>query len=274
MIFIQSEATAARCRFPLYLVDATDGITPETGEAAGQPQISKNGGSWVATTNTLTAIGNGSYYVELTSTELNTLGKIHIRYKSAATAEFSASADVVAFDVMVAAGSTTISAVSGAVGSVTGAVGSVTGSVGSVTGAVGSVTGLTAATVHADLDDIQTRLPAALVSGRIDASVGAMAANTVTAAAIAADAIGASELAADAATEIADAILARDIGSGTGAGSSEERTVRAALRFLRNKWSISGTTITVTKEDDTTAAWTSALTATPGANPITASDPT
>lgn len=35
----------------------------------------------------------------------------------------------------------------------------------SVTGAVGSVTGLTAATVHADLDDIQARLPAALTAG-------------------------------------------------------------------------------------------------------------
>jgi hypothetical protein len=57
----------------------------------------------------------------------------------------------------------------------------------SVTGAVGSVTGLTAATVHADLDDLQARLPAALVSGRMDASVGAMAANVMTAAAAAAD---------------------------------------------------------------------------------------
>jgi hypothetical protein len=42
-------------------------------------------------------------------------------------------------------------------------------------------------TIQADLDDIQTRLPAALVSGRIDASVGAMAANVMTAAAAAAD---------------------------------------------------------------------------------------
>ena len=42
--------------------------------------------------------------------------------------------------------------------------GNLSGSVGSVTGAVGSVTGLTAATVHADLDDIQTRLPAALTA--------------------------------------------------------------------------------------------------------------
>lgn len=41
--------------------------------------------------------------------------------------------------------------------------------------------------IQADTEDIQGRLPAALVSGRIDASVGAMAANVMTAAAAAAD---------------------------------------------------------------------------------------
>jgi hypothetical protein len=70
--------------------------------------------------------------------------------------------------------------------------------------------------VQADTEDIQARLPAALVSGRIDASVGAMAANVVTASAIATDAIdadaiaanaiGASEIAADAGTEIAASV--------------------------------------------------------------------
>jgi hypothetical protein len=44
------------------------------------------------------------------------------------------------------------------------------------------------ANVQADTDNIQTRLPAALVSGRMDSSVGAMAADTITAASIAADA--------------------------------------------------------------------------------------
>lgn len=39
-------------------------------------------------------------------------------------------------------------------------------------------------TLQADTDDIQTRLPAALVGGRMDSSVGAMAANVITAAAI------------------------------------------------------------------------------------------
>lgn len=42
--------------------------------------------------------------------------------------------------------------------------------------------------IETDTQDIQARLPAALVSGRIDASVGAMAADTLTATALSADA--------------------------------------------------------------------------------------
>lgn len=57
-------------------------------------------------------------------------------------------------------------------------------------------------TINADTDDIQTRLPAALVGGRMDSSVGALAAAVITAASIAADAITAAKLAADVATEI------------------------------------------------------------------------
>lgn len=45
------------------------------------------------------------------------------------------------------------------------------------------------AAVQSDTDNIQTRLPAALVGGRIDASVGAMATDVLTAAALAADAV-------------------------------------------------------------------------------------
>jgi hypothetical protein len=43
--------------------------------------------------------------------------------------------------------------------------------------------------IQADTEDIQSRLPTALVSGRIDASVGAMAANVLTASALATDAV-------------------------------------------------------------------------------------
>ena len=237
---------------------------------------------------------------------------------------------------------------SGSVGSVTGAVGSVTGNVGgNVTGSVGSVTGLTvsnldvasstlataanlaivAGYLDTEIADIQSRLPTALVGGRMDASVGAMAANTLTASALASDAVteiqtglstldaagvrsavglasanldtqlGAiddfldTEIAAikaktdnlpaapaavgdiPTAIENADALLNRDMSVGTDSGSPTVRTVRQALRFLRNKFSITGSTLTVTKEDDTTASWTAAVTTDASALPITGSDP-
>lgn len=53
----------------------------------------------------------------------------------------------------------------------------------------GLATSAEVAAVQADTDNIQTRLPAALVGGRMDSSVGAMAANTVTASALATDAV-------------------------------------------------------------------------------------
>lgn len=97
----------------------------------------------------------------------------------------------------------------------------------------------------------------------------AWASGAITAASIAADAIGASELAADAANEIADAILARNIAGGSSAG----RTVKQALYFLRNKWTVSGGTLTVYQTDDATSEWTASVTGTAGADPITTNDP-
>ena len=58
-------------------------------------------------------------------------------------------------------------------------------------------TAQTAGDIMADTNDIQTRLPAALVGGRIDASVGAMAANVLTASAVADAAIDRAALAVD-----------------------------------------------------------------------------
>ena len=84
--------------------------------------------------------------------------------------------------------------------------------VGSPTTTVGlsGTTVKTATDVETDTADIQTRLPGALVSGRIDASVGAMAANVLTATAINADAITAAKVAADVSAEIADAVWDED----------------------------------------------------------------
>ncbi len=68
----------------------------------------------------------------------------------------------------------------------------------------------------------------------------------------------------------ADALLKRDMSAVTGEAA---RSLLNAARFLRNKWSISGGTLTVYEEDDTTSAWTSALTTNAAADPVTTSDP-
>ena len=95
----------------------------------------------------------------------------------------------------------------------------------------------------------------------------------LTSVGLATGAVDADALATDAVNEIADGILDRDMSTGTDSGSTTVRTMRQALRFLRNKWSISGATLTVTKEDDSTASWTATVTTDAGADPITANDP-
>jgi len=86
--------------------------------------------------------------------------------------------------------------------------------------------------VHADVKEWLAAAPNALISGRVDASVGAMAAGTITASAIAtaaidadaiaADAIGASELATDAVDEIVDQVWDELRSAHVGAGSFGE----------------------------------------------------
>jgi hypothetical protein len=75
------------------------------------------------------------------------------------------------------------------------------------------------------------------------------------------------------AEDIADAFLDRDMSLGTDSGSATVRTVRQALRFLRNRWYITGQTLTVTKEDDTAVSWESALETQDGAKPVVGSNP-
>ncbi len=74
----------------------------------------------------------------------------------------------------------------------------------------GLATSAALATVQADTDDIQTRLPAALVGGRMDSSVGAMAAGVITAA----------STAADFSTEIANTVWNEPIAGHLAAGST------------------------------------------------------
>jgi hypothetical protein len=62
--------------------------------------------------------------------------------------------------------------------------------------------------------------------------------------------------AAPTAIQVADAVLNRKLDStGNGTDTTDERTVRSAMRAMRNKVSVGTGTMTVYKEDDTTTAW-------------------
>jgi len=99
-LILANQATAAKRRVYFHLV-GTDGLTPATSEAGGQPQISSDGGAFTNTgIGTLSAIGNGRYYADLTQAAVLTTGTlIETRFKSATTAECPGdSVQVVAFN--------------------------------------------------------------------------------------------------------------------------------------------------------------------------------
>jgi hypothetical protein len=141
---------------------------------------------------------------------------------------------------------------SGSVGSVTGNVaGNVTGTVGGVVGnVVGNITG-SVATVSS---------PDNIIDGVWDEQrTGHTAAGSFG-----------EKLQTNA---LADEMLARDLGSGLNAGTAEERTVRSALRALRNKINVGSSQMVVKKEDDTTDAWTATVTTTAVSSNVSGIDP-
>ena len=186
----------------------------------------------------------------------------------------------------------TVATTTGAVGSVTGAVGSVTGnvggnvtgSVGSVAGAVASVTGNVGGNVVGSVGSVAGAVGSVTgnVGGNVVGSVASVTAgvtvttnNDKTGYSIAAGGIGSGAIAAAEQNALADAFLDRNMATGTdnGTNSTAVRTVRQALRRMRNKESIAAGTLTVTKEDDSTTSWTAAVTTTAG-DPLSAVDPT
>lgn len=103
-------------------------------------------------------------------------------------------------------------------------------------------------TILADTNDIQTRLPAALVSGRMDSSVGAIAANAITATAINADAITAAKLAADVTTELQTGLATpTNITAGTITTATNVTTVNGIAANAITAASIASDAITAAK---------------------------
>jgi hypothetical protein len=159
------------------------------------------------------------------------------------------------------------------VASVTGAVGSVTGAVGSVTGAVGSVTGNVGGNVVGSVASVTGAVGS--VTGNVGGNVVGSVASVTGAVGSVTGNVGGNLVGTLSTTErnaISDAMLDRNMATGTDSGTTTIRTMRQALRFLRNKWSITGGTLTVCKEDDTTSSWTGTVTQTAG-NPVSTIDP-
>lgn len=117
------------------------------------------------------------------------------------------------------------------------------------------------ASIEGDTQDIQNRIPSALISGRIDATVGAMQANVMTG--TAADPSLATEIQAglatpsDVATQVSTLLDAAIADSVPADGSRP--SIRQALYMLAQfmfERSVSGTTITVKKVDGSTTLMT------------------
>lgn len=118
------------------------------------------------------------------------------------------------------------------------------------------------AAILADTDELQTDLAN---GGRLDLLIDAIKAKT--------DNLPAAPAATGdipTATQNADALLNRDMSA---VSDTNARSPLNALRAIRNKTSISGSTLTVTKEDDSTSAWTAAVTSDAAADPIIGVDP-
>jgi hypothetical protein len=168
---VPQKNVAYRITFPL--LDADGDLV--TGAAGLDSEVSKDGGTFTDCTNEATEIAtsSGMYFLDLTSTEMN--------------------ADTVAIIIKTSTsgGKTTpIVLYPEEAGDIRVNVTQVNGTAQTAGDLKASI-----AAVQSDTDDIQTRLPAALVSGRMDSSVGAMAANVLTATAINADAITAAKIA-------------------------------------------------------------------------------
>jgi len=154
------------------MVDSTDHFTGKTGLTV-TVTLSKNGGAFAAAGGTVTEIASGIYKIALTTTDTNTLGDLvfHCTGTGADATDF-----IDQVSALIEADLATQTSVN-----------TIDDFLDTEIAAILAAVDTEVAAILADTDDIQTRLPAALVGGRIDASVGAMAANVMTAAAAAAD---------------------------------------------------------------------------------------
>lgn len=225
-MILLKQSTASQ-EVPLgYFLDSTDGNTEETALSIANTDIKLwlNGATTLANKNSggATHISNGIYYAVLDATDTATLGPLVIYCHPTGALATRTECLVVtsaAYDVLTAATGDAFARLGAPAGA-------------SVSADVAAVKTQTAA-IEVDTQDLQGRTPAALVSGRMDASVGAMAANTLTASALAADAV--SEIQSGLSTLTAANVNAEVLDVLTVDTFAEPASVPAATASLKDK---------------------------------------
>jgi len=173
MLFLR-QSTASQEILLGPFVDSTDGNTQETALSIANTDIKvwKEGGTTEASKNSggATHIASGRYYAVLDATDTDTVGKlevnVHVTGALAVRREFMVLEEAV-YDALFAA-------------SAAGYQVPIWASAGSTVN-LSATTIKTATDVETDTADIQTRLPAALVSGRMSSDVIAISGDTVAA---------------------------------------------------------------------------------------------
>lgn len=267
MQIVHKKNTAYYLAFPM--VSDTAPETFATGETVIDTAYYKDGaGAWtsLAITDTVSEIAStGMYEIDLTAAELNhDMVIIKMTSTNAADTAFLFKMNANGIDDL-----STASALATAQADLD----TITGSDGVTLATTQSnYTPATAAALSTVAGYLDTEITAILADtnelqadwangGRLDLLLDAILADTGTDGVV---------ISSTTANQIADALLNRDMSA---VSDTNARTPLNALRFLRNKYSISGTTLTVTKEDDATSAWTSVLTTNASADPVTGSDP-
>lgn len=237
-------------------VDKTDGVTPETGLAAGTVDeigIYKHDATAltsIAGTTTFTHRAGGMYTMTLSATDTNTVGRMtaYVRDDSVCLPcwkDFMVLPAIV-FDALVL-GTDALQVHANEITN------------GLITAAAIADGAIDAATFAAGAIDA-----AAIAANAIDAD--AIAANAITAAKIATDAITSDELAASALTEIADAVLKRDVANVEATASTNSLTELILAAFEHN---IVGVTMTIYRTNHLTTFNTRTITKDATAAPIT-----
>jgi hypothetical protein len=269
----RSEASASLRRVPIWLV-LSNGTAPATAEAGGQPQINwiPRGAATVNTAATLSLVSAnaGEYYVELTASEVSALGMAAIHYRSATAIPNSTYFGITNIDSGNSRdmGITAFSEVTLHAGTHSGA--TIQGianyaNISNVTLSAGVHSGATVQGVQrVDSTVTAVTISAVTLAGGTYSNVTiggvnrVMSAVTLAAGTFSDVTVRVENVTTVDTAAIADRLLGRAIQGGADGG----RTVTQALRTLRNRVLLDGSTMTIFAEDDATSSWTASVTTT------------